>query len=290
MHTYKNYVYLKFLFILFATLLICANVHSYTSSALAQSRMPFYRLTPQHLVLRSKFYTSFSASTEERKTNITVATRSLDKTLVPPNAEFSFNLSVGPRTEARGYKTSKIIVGGQFIDGVGGGVCQVSTTLYNALLLAGLTILEYHPHSLPVSYVAPSFDAMVSFGSADLKFVNNTKNPIVIHAYVYGATLFVEIYGEPMQEKYVRQSVITEELPPPVSQEVFDDKLEYPNLYQGEKLVVKYGKAGLKSEGYLIVTKNGKPIRKTKLRTDTYKAIQGLTIIGTAPLPTEIII
>ena len=95
--------------------------------------MPFYNLSPKQICLRSKFYTSFSTSSLERIHNIKLASKSLDKVVIESNAEFSFNKTVGARTVERGYKNSKIIVGGAFIDGVGGGVCQFSTTLYNAL-------------------------------------------------------------------------------------------------------------------------------------------------------------
>ncbi|MBR1984094.1 MAG: VanW family protein [Clostridia bacterium] len=172
------------------------------TSSLTVSAMPFYDLQPKELTLRASFYTSYPASTEERKNNIKVASKSLDNVFVDSNSEFSFNDTVGPRTVNRGYKTAKIIFGGQFVDGVGGGVCQVSTTLYNAVLLAGLLISEYHPHSLAVSYVAPSFDAMVNSGSADLKFINNTHNPIIIKSHADDASIKIEIYGEPMLEKY----------------------------------------------------------------------------------------
>lgn len=249
--------------------------------------MPFYGLNPQELTLRARFYTSYPSSTEERKHNISLATDSIDGTIVDVGGEFSFNRTVGVRTEQRGYKTAKIIVGGKFTDGVGGGVCQVSTTLYNAALLAGLEILEYHPHSLPVSYIAPSFDAMVNSYSADLKFKNNTDNPVIIFARADGATLTVEILGEPMRVKYSRQSRITDYIPAPNPEVVFDDAGAYPDLYEGESRVISYGKQGYKSEGYLIATKNGKPCSVTKIRSDTYKPLRGLIVEGRAIRATE---
>ena len=244
--------------------------------------MPFYQLKPQEIVLRANFYTSFTTSTEERKANIALAAKSVDNTLIDVGAEFSFNKTVGARTEKRGYKKAKIIVDGEFVDGVGGGVCQVSTTLYNAALLAGLKITEYHPHSLPVSYIAPSFDAMVNSGYADLKFVNNTDNPIILKAFVKQSVLHVEVYGQPMVEKYSRQSLITEEIPAPQAEVIEDSIGEYPDLFEGESRVLRYGKAGLKSEGYLVVSKNGKPVGVKKIRTDSYAAVRGKVVLGKA--------
>ncbi len=246
--------------------------------------MPFYQLQPQKIVERAQFYTSYSTSTDERKNNIYVATKSLNGTLVPSGEEFSFNRTVGERTEKRGYKKAKIIVGGEFVDGVGGGVCQVSTTLYNALLLAGLKIIEYHPHSLPVSYVAPSFDAMVNSAWADLRFVNNTKNPIIIYSTADGQRLTVKIFGQKMEEQIIRKSVIVEEISAPENAVVYDDSGEFPDLYEGETRVVKYGTNGYKSEGYLQIKKDGKT-KTIKLRSDKYSPTRGKTVIGKAIRP-----
>lgn len=268
---------------LLVLVLICAYLQICT--CFLANAFPFYDLQPQDLVLRSRFYTSYTTSTEERKSNVKLAAKALNNVLVDVGSEFSFNRTVGPRTEKNGYKTAKIIVNGEFVDGVGGGVCQVSTTLYNAVLLAGLNVIEYHPHSLPVSYIAPSFDAMVNSGSADLKFINDTHNPIIIKTHADDSTIVIEIYGEPSPYKFSRQSVLNAEIPAPKEDEVFDEKNEYPNLYEGEKLVVRYSKSGIKSEGYLIKYKDGKAISVTKIRTDKYAATKGLIIHGKAIRP-----
>ncbi|MCL1900886.1 MAG: VanW family protein, partial [Firmicutes bacterium] len=121
------------------------------------------------LNVRSVFSTDFSSSTPERKNNIALSLKKLDGLIITPNQEISFNEIVGPRTTANGFLKAKIIMDNEFVDGVGGGVCQASTTLYNALLLADISITRYSKHSLKVGYVLPSFDAMVSSAS-DLKF------------------------------------------------------------------------------------------------------------------------
>lgn len=241
--------------------------------------MPFYHLKPQDLVVRSEFYTSYTTSSTERKNNIKLATSFINNTLLDIGEEFSFNEKVGPRIEKRGFMNAKIIIDGKFTEGVGGGVCQVSTTLYNAVLLADLKITEYHPHTLPVSYIAPSFDAMVSSGFADFKFVNNTNNPIIITASANESTVRFTILGEPKAREVLRESQILETLP--VENEyIFDEKQEFPDLYEGEQKVLSYGKAGYISEGYLIYKRNGKIIGKKRIRKDTYKSTKNTIIKG----------
>ncbi len=248
--------------------------------------MPFYDLQPSEIVLRSSFSTNYSSSSKERKHNIALASKALNNTLIESFGEFSFNRCVGERTEKRGYQKAKIIVSGEFVDGIGGGVCQVSTTLYNALILAGLEIIECHPHSLPVSYVEPSFDAMVNSGWADLKFINNTHNPVIIKAFANGDRLLIEIWGQKMKEKYIRKSVVTKTLPVLEAQEVFDTEGNYPDLYQGECRWVRYGKEGLLSEGYIIKVLEGKT-QKKKIRSDRYSPTRGLVVWGTTEKPKE---
>lgn len=250
-------------------------------SAVECSAMPFFNLQPKEIVLRAKFSTCFSSSSKERKSNIKLASRALNNTLVDVGEEFSFNHIVGERTEKRGYKSAKIIVNGDFVDGVGGGVCQVSTTLYNALLLAGMKITEYHPHSLQVSYVLPSFDAMVNSSYADLKFENNTNNPIIICANATDSNITIEIYGEPLCVAYERKSVTTDSIIAPF-EEVFDYEGLFPDLFEGESKVIKFGKDGIKSEGYLIIKRNGEVLKTTKIRTDKYNPIKTVIMHGTA--------
>ena len=247
--------------------------------------MPFYDLKPKFLTERATFSTRYETSSVERKHNISLASKTLNNTIVDVGAEFSFNQTIGPRTEKRGYKTAKIISGGEFVDGVGGGVCQVSTTLYNAVIRAGLTVTEYHPHSLQVSYVLPSTDAMVNSGSADFRFVNNTNNPVIIQSSVLNNTLTIKIVGEPLQVEYQIESEIKEKIPAPNYLVLKDDLGEYPELYEGERLYLSYSKEGLKSVAYIVTRKNGKIISRKKLRSDTYKAVRGKVIEGTAKRP-----
>jgi hypothetical protein len=130
---------------------------------------------------------------------------------------------------------------------------------------------------------------MVKSGSADLKFINDTHNPIIIKAFADGDKLRMEIYGQPLTVKYARQSIVTGEISAPIEQEVIDDKGEYPTLYQGERMFLRYSKVGLTSQGFLVATKNDKVVSIKKIREDKYNAQRGLVVIGTAQKPSDII-
>lgn len=267
----------KIYLIVIFSLILCTAVSTNTSIVFA---MPFYNLKPKELTTRSQFYTSFASSSVERKSNIKLASSLIDGTFLDVGEEFSFNKVVGARTEKRGFKKAHIIKDGQFVEGVGGGVCQVSTTLYNAVLLADLKVTEIHHHSLSVSYVSPSFDAMVNSGSADLKFINNTNNPIIIYATSSDTQISFKIVGEPLNKTIIRESKVIGILP--VETEYVDDiNGNFQDLYKGESRVVKYGKAGLISEGYIIEKKNGKIINRKRIRKDRYNSTKNIVVKGT---------
>lgn len=146
--------------------------------------------------LLAKFTTYFDASQTNRTENIRLAAQAIDKKLLAPNEIFSFNQTVGERTAEAGYKEALIIEGDVFTPGLGGGICQVSSTLYNAVLLAQLQVIERHPHSLPISYVAPGRDATVSYPVLDLKFKNTSQGYLLIRSSVQGNSLTFEFYGK----------------------------------------------------------------------------------------------
>ncbi len=160
--------------------------------------------------LLSSFTTYYDGSNAARSQNISLAAKLISGSVVSPYGSFSFNQSAGPRTAERGFKTAKIISGGRYVYGIGGGVCQVSTTLYNAALLAGLKITEYHPHSLPVSYISPSRDAMVSGVYCDLKFKNLSDCPVYIRVLTGYSYVRCEVYGKSDGKTYSLNSELLE--------------------------------------------------------------------------------
>lgn len=146
--------------------------------------------------LIAQYSTHFDSTLINRTENIRLAAKALDGKLLAPRERFSFNESVGERTAEAGYKEALIIVGNTFTPGLGGGVCQVSSNLYNAVILAHLEILERHRHSLPVDYVPPGQDATVSFPILDFRFRNSTDTYLLIRSFVQGNTLTFQLYGK----------------------------------------------------------------------------------------------
>ena len=237
---------------------------------------------------QATFSTNFSSSTAERKHNIALCTKKLNGSMISPLQVFSFNDIIGVRSEENGYKPAKIIKNGEFVSGVGGGICQVSTTLYNALLLSGIDVLEVHKHSLPVSYISPSLDAMVSWGSADLKFKNNTNLPIFISSKCDNDTITFSIYGDTKEKNVVikTKSEIVNTIKSSDDKIIKDTDKKYIDkiMFKGEFLRVKPRRDGYESRAYLEYFIDGKLSNKKQIRSDRYEAQPGIIYEGTEDL------
>ncbi|MCL2630567.1 MAG: VanW family protein [Firmicutes bacterium] len=230
----------------------------------------------------SEFSTTYADSSTARKANIIIASKKINGTIIHPSKQFSFNGTAGERTAENGYQTAKIIVDGKFVSGTGGGVCQVSTTLYNAVLLAGLKVDIVHRHSLPINYAPLSFDAMVS-SRQDFAFTNNTDYLIYIVAKATDSKLTFQVFGEkPIHSRVIKLRSVT-------IQEIFG---QYETEYdegtlsedESERIIVK-AKSGYVSEGYLDTYQNGRLIKSELIRKDRYLPQTGKRIIrvdGTA--------
>lgn len=146
--------------------------------------------------LLGQFSTRFDASNRSRVNNVWLASSKINDVILCPGEIFSFNETVGPRTKERGFAEAGVIRNQQHDVDVGGGVCQVATTLYNAARLSGMTLVERHNHSLPVHYVEKGRDAAVVYGEKDLRFKNDTEHAVLIRSYfAYGQLLF-KFYGK----------------------------------------------------------------------------------------------
>lgn len=217
--------------------------------------------------VKGKFSTAFYTSSNERAHNITLAAKKIDGYVILPGETFSFNEVVGKRTSKNGFKDAKVILNGEFTDGVGGGTCQVSTTLYNCALLSDMRIAEVNQHSLPVSYVAPSFDAMVS-DTADLKFTNTSDFPVTVHSYIADKNLYFYMIG--VKGRDIKLVSETLDVIPYKTQIVTSDEVT-------EKTVKRQGKNGLISQGYIEISEGGKA-KKIKIRKNTYKALDEIIL------------
>lgn len=218
-------------------------------------------------IIRGRFSTAFYSSSNERAHNISLAAKKIDGYVLNPGETFSFNEVVGKRTRENGFKDAKVILNGEFTDGVGGGTCQVSTTLYNCALLSDMQIITVNQHSLPVSYVAPSFDAMVS-DSADLKFKNTSQAPVTVHSFIKDRNLYFYMIG--VKGRDIKLVSETLSVIPYKTQIITTDEVT-------EKTVKRQGKNGLISQGYIEVFENG-TIKKVKIRKNTYKALDEIIL------------
>lgn len=238
------------------------------------------QISPKNCSEKSSFTTNFETSSAERKNNIKVALAKFDGIILENGETLSFNTVTGSRNAEAGYLPAKIISGGTFVEGFGGGVCQVSTTLYNACLLAGLEILEVHNHSLPVSYIEPSFDAMVNTGSSDLVIKNNTGERLIITTSSKNDKCKVKIFGKPNEFKITRFSEKTKIIPATIEECITDEsKVNEFNLKAGEEKRISYAKDGFSSNGYLnYYDKNGNIVKTKKIRSNTYNPTKGVVV------------
>ena len=194
--------------------------------------------------LLSEFSTKYAASNKNRTTNLILAAKKINGTVLMPGETFSYNKVVGARTIQAGYKEAPIYVSGRVEDGIGGGICQITTTLYNAVVYANLDIVERSNHQFVPSYAGPSRDATVVYGAIDFKFKNNRDYPIKIACSVSGGIANFKIWGLKSDNDY---------------------EVQISSRTTGKTSTAIY------SEAYKILKKNGSVVSTTLLSKDTYK-------------------
>ncbi len=227
--------------------------------------------------LLAKFTTRYDESAENRANNIRLSAEKINGTILMPNETFSYNKIVGERTIKAGYKEASVYMGGKVVPGIGGGICQVSSTLYNAVLLANLEITSRRNHYFITSYVSASRDATVAYGSIDFKFKNTRSYPIKIECIARNGICQVFIYGMKEETEYDVEIIdqITEVIP-------YKTKtIETKELAEGTTEVQQKGVNGYKSEAYRILKLNGKVISKTLLSKDSYNPLEEVIKKGT---------
>ncbi len=228
--------------------------------------------------LLSTFSTNYNAGNADRTTNLRLAASKINGTVLLPNEEFSYNSVVGERTINAGYKMAATYSNGAVVDGLGGGICQISSTLYDAVVMANLKITTRRNHQFVTSYVPAGKDATVVWGSQDFKFVNSRKNPVRITATVQGGVATVQVWGIKEEVEY-DISIETKKIATiePTTQYVQD-----PSLPAGQQKVVQAGSNGRKVEAYKVTKLNGQVVSTTLLSRDTYNAMKRIVHVGTA--------
>lgn len=227
--------------------------------------------------LLATYSSKYNSGNVNRTTNIILASKKINGIVIMPGETFSYNSTVGKRTAAAGFKSAAVYMGGEVTTGIGGGICQVSSTLYNSVLLSNLEIVERYNHGFNPGYVPAGRDATVSWGGPDFKFKNNRNYPIKIYCTNSGGRLTVTIYGlkeeneleveiESYITSYIQYKTITK-----------DD----PTLNKGETKVIENGSNGCRAVAYRILKRNGEVISKTLLSKDTYNPHNKIIAVGT---------
>ena len=223
------------------------------------------------------YKTKFNLSNYNRSNNIYIATNKTNNILLNNNEEFSFNNIIGQRSEQAGFKEAPVIINGEMQSGLGGGICQVSSTIYNAVLYSGLEITEARNHSIPSSYIEKGRDATVSYGAVDLKFRNNYQYPILIQNKVINDTIVTTIYGN---DRYKREIDIVTELVETIPNKTIVK--ESSVMYNGENFIQEKGRSGYKIKTYRIYkNKNGEILSKEYINESYYPPINKIIIKGT---------
>ena len=226
------------------------------------------------------FTTSFSSSGKSRSANVTNGCRLIDGITLYPGEEFSTLAAITPFTEANGYYMAASYLNGKVVDSLGGGICQVSTTLYNAVLLAELDVTQRYNHSMIVAYVDASADAAIAESAGkDFKFVNNTDAPIYVEGTIKNKKITVTIYGketrDPNREVRYESEIISKTPPGP---DVIYVDAGRPIGY----IVKESAHIGYKAKLWKVVKENGTVVERTLVNSSTYKMTPRYATVGVA--------
>lgn len=216
------------------------------------------------------FSSSYATSAAGRSNNIEIATAAINGTVVMPGETFSFNDIVGPRTIERGYQEAGTYVGNKVEPGIGGGICQVSTTIYRAVMKSNLRSVERTNHSMVVGYAQPGLDATVSYGYLDYKFKNTYDFPIYIQGSTVGKVMNYNIYGDPSALNGKIYDMVNEILQtiPPETKIVPDSTLP-----EGKEVKEGTAMTGYKARSYQITYENGLEAKREVISTDNYASV-----------------
>ena len=227
-------------------------------------------------------YQTFYGGEANRIHNVQLVSHLVDKHVIAPGETFSFNGATGARTEDKGFLVAPVIINGELKTGLGGGVCQVSTTVFNAAYEAGLPIVSRTNHALYISHYPQGRDATVNYPDTDLKFTNDTGHWLLLRTWVGSSSLTVALYGTSVHRRVVSETsplVVTG--PPPVR------KINDPTLFVGETVVEESGSSSLKtSNERKVYDADGKLLLDTTFYS-SYRGEMKVIRVGTKPRPTD---
>jgi vancomycin resistance protein YoaR len=246
----------------------------------ALTRPAAARITAEHLeqitARLASFSTSLAGSSRDRTGNIRIACRAIDGKVLLPGDVFSYNEVVGPRLASDGYKEAPVIVNGEVEPGLAGGICQVSSTLYNLALLADLAIVKRRPHALVTSYLPAGRDATVAGTIIDFRFRNSLAHPVAVDAKVVGNRVVLHLYGHPDDKREVQ---------------IISSGVRYlgagvktvpdPRLPKGRRVVEKRARSGRSVTITRVVKKDGVEVRRERVSRDYYPPKPGIVRVGT---------
>jgi vancomycin resistance protein YoaR len=245
------------------------------------------KITIKADAILGEFRTNFSRSNKSRKQNIRTAASKINQTIVYPGEEFSICDLLVPFTEENGYLPAGTILKGKVIKSYGGGVCQVATTLYNAVLKAELAVIERHPHSMTVSYIEVGRDAAISENAMDFRFVNTLDTPIMVEAITTDwDELIFRIRGikkkEVKQRSVLFETVILEEI------QAGEPVIEYDETQPKDYIkVTQSAHNGYKAELYRIIIEDGVEVERKRINYSEYESSPQYMIVGSKPEQTK---
>ena len=224
----------------------------------------------------SSYSTSYASSNANRSNNVELATKKINGTVLMPGETFSYNSTVGKRTVAAGFREAGAYSAGQVVTEVGGGICQVSSTLYNAVLRANLEIVARSNHHYQVGYVPIGTDATVSWGAPDFKFKNNRNYAIRINAYTSNKHVYIKIQGLKQDDDYEIEitSKVTSTIAPTITYTTD------ASLKKGQTKVIQKGSSGAYSTTYKIYKKNGTTVKTEVISNDKYYPHNKVVAVG----------
>jgi vancomycin resistance protein YoaR len=225
-------------------------------------------------------YTTTYGGEANRLHNVRLVAQLIDNTLIAPGAVFSFNQTTGERTADKGFLEAPVIINGELQTGLGGGVCQVSTTVFNAAYEAGLSIESRTNHALYISHYPLGRDATVNYPDIDLRFKNDTGRWLLLRTFIGSSSLTVNLYGTPVDRR-----VVSEPGPLEVTGPVPVEKVEDPDMLVGETAVIETGEPPRETSVRRIVYgADGKVMYDTTWRSE-YSAEPTVMHVGTKPKP-----